>query len=89
MMRVQKPSHNKSPQKIGQRTEVADFFYYWPAAAALRSSVAVWENVPTDTCTVVRLVVSNLTSKIIFFLFFVLYVALKLSNDIFKKRKKN
>jgi hypothetical protein len=33
---------------------------------------------------VVRLEISNFTSKIIFFLFFVLYVDLKLSDDIFK-----
>jgi hypothetical protein len=39
--------------------------------------------------TVVRLVVSNLTSNIFFFLFFfVLYVDLKLSDDFFKKKKK-
>jgi hypothetical protein len=38
--------------------------------------------------TVVRLVVSNLTSIFFFFFFFVLYVDLKLSDDFFKKKKK-
>jgi hypothetical protein len=38
---------------------------------------------------VVRLVVSNLTSRNFSFLFFVLYVDLKPSDDFFKNRKKN